>query len=213
MNTQFLEPSAPFQPGAYASLPPLQYLLNHPLCALTPELHQRTGALVEIMQYSGTQDPRQFLAAAHQFAALITTYSFLHTGLLFAPKEDARSTLDSLCAMLPEYDPIALADAPLSDLLERIRFHYVRPPEFREAARSTHFSSSYFSMLFKKTTGLCFTDYITATRLQNACQMLSTSMLSIQEISDRCGFSDISYFSRCFKRKLGISPLQWRRRQ
>lgn len=154
MSDSLFDPPVSSQLPRYSAPPPaqhrLQYLLNHPLCPLTPELPQHTAALLQIMQHSCTKDNRKFLTAAHQFVALIEHYRFLHTGLAFTPHKDAVSTLDSLCHMLPEYEPTALASTALADLLDRIRSHYAHPIAFRDAALCTHFSSSYFSLLFKK---------------------------------------------------------------
>src|SRR5204862_4300120 len=62
-------------------------------------------------------------------------------------------------------------------------------------------------------TGASFTDRVLELRLQKARTMLADSRhdrLRVSEIAYGCGFSDISYFNRTFRRRFGTSPLQYR---
>jgi AraC-like DNA-binding protein len=54
-------------------------------------------------------------------------------------------------------------------------------------------------------------NYILKTRIILAQDMLSKEKLSVAEISERCGFSSISYFCRVFKNETGKTPLEYRR--
>lgn len=69
-----------------------------------------------------------------------------------------------------------------------------------------HISSSYFSAIFKKSTGNSFTDALIKIRMDNAKEMLLTSNLRIFEIAEKSGYSDQHYFSYCFKKYYGQSP-------
>ena len=71
-------------------------------------------------------------------------------------------------------------------------------------------SESYLSSLFKKETGTTITDYINSTRIRQALILLNTSSLPIGEVASRCGFLDSNYFSRIFKKQLGLSPREYR---
>lgn len=72
-------------------------------------------------------------------------------------------------------------------------------------------SKMYFSSLFKEKTGYTPLQYLTEKRMENAKHLLSSSDLhySISEIAELCGFEDIYYFSRVFKKNVGLSPTQW----
>ena len=62
-------------------------------------------------------------------------------------------------------------------------------------------------------TGASFTDRVTELRLQKGRTLLDdhrTGGLKVTEIVYRCGFSDVSYFNRCFRRRFGCSPTQYR---
>lgn len=79
-----------------------------------------------------------------------------------------------------------------------------------EIAASVYLSPSYASALFKEHTGTSIIDYIINLRISKACDMLRYSDLTISEISDCTGFCDIFYFSRMFKKHMGIAPSQYR---
>ncbi len=64
---------------------------------------------------------------------------------------------------------------------------------------------------FKKHTGQSINHYLIELRLNMASTMLRDTELSIEEICDRTGFSDISYFSKVFKKGLNLTPSEYRR--
>ncbi len=53
--------------------------------------------------------------------------------------------------------------------------------------------------------------YILNLRLQKAEKLLQESNTSIVKISEMCGFQDSFYFSKCFKHRYGLSPLNYRK--
>lgn len=71
-------------------------------------------------------------------------------------------------------------------------------------------NNSYLARLFQKELSLKPSEYITDVRLDNACQLLSFTDMSISQISEKVGFSDVYYFSRVFKKSKGITPSQFR---
>jgi AraC-like DNA-binding protein len=56
-------------------------------------------------------------------------------------------------------------------------------------------------------------DYILKTRIAMAKELLCEADMSVTEISESCGFSSISYFSRTFKNETGMSPLKYKKRE
>ncbi|WP_281279832.1 response regulator transcription factor [Cohnella pontilimi] len=81
-----------------------------------------------------------------------------------------------------------------------------------EAAKFVHLNPSYFSKLFKQTTGMTFTDYVTSVRMKEAARLLEHTSLRITEIGERLGFMDTAYFSNTFKKILGHTPSDYRKR-
>ncbi|MFB3389763.1 AraC family transcriptional regulator [Flavobacterium sp. LAR06] len=79
-----------------------------------------------------------------------------------------------------------------------------------DLARRNNLSSSHFSLLFKKSTGMSPLDYFIHLKLQQACLQLLTSEVKIKNIAANLGYDDAYYFSRLFKKHMKISPLQYR---
>ena len=77
-------------------------------------------------------------------------------------------------------------------------------------AAELHLSTFHISHLFKKATGSSITDYLISRRLQEACVLLASTKLTVQEISQSVGIMNFSYFSRVFKCKYGLTPAQYR---
>ncbi len=69
-------------------------------------------------------------------------------------------------------------------------------------------TQSYISGIFKKVMGVTMVQYITMVRMEKAREILLDSECDIREVSERVGYNDEYYFSKCFKRYYGLSPLQ-----
>lgn len=74
-----------------------------------------------------------------------------------------------------------------------------------------HLSISRFSEIFKERTGYSPIQYLILIRIQKACQFLHFTDLSIKEISTKVGFEDQYYFSRMFKKLMGLPPANYRK--
>ncbi len=78
-------------------------------------------------------------------------------------------------------------------------------------AEIEHFSISHYMNMFHKCTGITPIQYITELRLNRACELLSQSDLSIGKISESVGYADQLYFSRIFRRNIGVTPSRYRK--
>ena len=74
-----------------------------------------------------------------------------------------------------------------------------------------NYNPSYISRLFKRLTGQTLLDYITSRRMDHAVKMLTETNASIQEIAKATGISSGQYFALLFRKKYGVSPLDYRR--
>ncbi len=77
-------------------------------------------------------------------------------------------------------------------------------------ADEIHMNPDYMSHLFHKKAGISLSNYILDQRIHYAKKLLSTTNLSIQQISEKCGFSGISYFHRQFKKLTNQTPQHYR---
>jgi transcriptional regulator GlxA family with amidase domain len=69
-----------------------------------------------------------------------------------------------------------------------------------------------FIRRFVNATGMSPLDYVHALRLEEAKQILETEDLSIEAIAEQVGYEDTSFFGRLFRRKVGLTPAQYRLR-
>lgn len=94
-----------------------------------------------------------------------------------------------------------------------ITSNYMNDISLNDVANVVNLSSVYFSGLFKKEIGENFVDYLNRVRIDAAKVMLKDIRYNVSEIAGRCGFSDTRYFARIFKRIVGITPSDYRKRQ
>jgi len=79
-----------------------------------------------------------------------------------------------------------------------------------EVANYLDLNPSYLSSIFKKETGMGFTEYLHQIRIEKAKQLLSQPYLKIYEISQKVGFTDDKYFYKIFKELTGLTPSKYR---
>lgn len=90
--------------------------------------------------------------------------------------------------------------------------HMLNPLSFSDYAKSQNVSAGYFRTLFKSETGLTPVDYLNRVRIVTAIEYLKDIELPIAEVAARVGVLDANYFSRLFRRFIGYSPTEFRRR-
>lgn len=79
-----------------------------------------------------------------------------------------------------------------------------------EVARAAGLSPSHFSHLMRAKIGWSFTELLTRLRLDRACHLLAHTDQPLTRIAQDCGFSDQSYFTRVFRKRLGRTPGDYR---
>jgi len=93
---------------------------------------------------------------------------------------------------------------------EFIRQNQAEELSLTKVAKAVNTSSFYFCKLFKKATGLNFTDYVSRVRIEKAKNLLLNPNLRISEIAYEVGFQSLTHFNRVFKNLLGQSPTDYR---
>lgn len=99
----------------------------------------------------------------------------------------------------------------IQDCVTYIDLHYNDSLTLKKMAEYLNLNSSYLSTLFKKEIGKTVTEYVTQTRIKQALLLLNSTKQSIRDVANQCGFDDINYFSRIFKKYQGISPSSYRK--
>lgn len=95
----------------------------------------------------------------------------------------------------------------MKNLIEQ---NLTQPLDIEMLAAQVHLSRSRALHLFKETYGITPYNYYLAQKLELAQTMLRCTSLSVQEISERLGFTDYHHFSGFFKKRSGISPSRYR---
>ncbi len=95
---------------------------------------------------------------------------------------------------------------------EYISSHYKEEIDLNECAARCGLSRSRFSHLFTETVGTSPLQFQQKLRLEQACELLKFTGLTVGEISESVGFSDALYFSRLFKKYTDVSPSVYRKK-
>ena len=79
-----------------------------------------------------------------------------------------------------------------------------------DVSRVVNISPYYFSKIFKEESGSTFIEYLTGIRIERAKDLLTNSDKSMKEICSMCGYTDPNYFSRSFKKNVGVTPTEYK---
>jgi AraC-like DNA-binding protein len=119
----------------------------------------------------------------------IATFSFMDKHILMDKKEGGNIIDDTILNMKSNIDQKLTVE---------------------DMARMHNLSSSHFSSLFRKATGMSPIDYFIHLKMQKACQLLYAYDTMIKIVAMDLGYDDQYYFSRIFKKYMGMSPEQYR---
>jgi len=99
---------------------------------------------------------------------------------------------------------------PIRSCCDYIDAHLEDRLSIQDLARRIGYTDYYLSRKFKKETGMSIGDYIKEARIRRAQMLLTTTDMSIQDISEKLGFGARSFFAEVFKQVTGVPPAQWR---
>ena len=91
-----------------------------------------------------------------------------------------------------------------------IEEHHTEDLSLAMLAKAVNTSTFYFCKMFKKGTGINFTDYLSRIRIEKAKNLLLNPNLRVSEIAYEVGFQSLTHFNRIFKKLAGQSPTQYR---
>lgn len=100
----------------------------------------------------------------------------------------------------------------IENICQYIREHLADELGRGELAAAVYLSPDYLSHLFSEKMGMSLTAYITNERIRHAKELLMQDRLSVRDIAIASGFQNISYFSKQFKRVVGVTPQEFRKR-
>jgi len=98
----------------------------------------------------------------------------------------------------------------ISKAKQYIEEHHADDLSLGQVAAAVHTSTFYFCKLFKRSTGINFTEFVSRLRTEKAKNLLLNPNLRVSEIAYAVGFQSLTHFNRIFKRVVGQSPTEYR---
>ncbi|MCI5592584.1 MAG: helix-turn-helix domain-containing protein [Ruminococcus sp.] len=99
----------------------------------------------------------------------------------------------------------------LKDVINYIEQNYNEKITLADLSQKAGMSPKYFCSVFYKMTRKTPIEYINAYRIECACEKLITTDDSVTDVALLCGFNDVSYFTKTFKKHKNMTPLRYRR--
>lgn len=158
-------------------------------------------------------------APIHQ---LITRLIYIFTENNRAKEVFASLVLQELLVRLMQTQARSLLLAPgtghahlnrLAHVAQYINTHLHRNLHIKELANEACMSEPNFYRIFKQTFGLTPVEYINQQRIALASKLLRTTSACLADVSMQCGFNNLTYFMKLFRRETGLSPTQYRKYQ
>ncbi len=100
----------------------------------------------------------------------------------------------------------------LSKSIRYVNENYTTQIKIPDLAQMENMCMTAYNMAFKKQTGLSPTKYIIKLRTDSAKELLRTTNLKIKEVGVICGYDDVCFFRKTFKKEVGVSPLEYRKK-
>jgi YesN/AraC family two-component response regulator len=91
-----------------------------------------------------------------------------------------------------------------------IQEHLTENVSLTEVAKAVNMSTFYFCKVFRRVTGINFTDYVSRVRIERSKNLLLNPNLRISEIAFEVGFQSLTHFNRVFRKLVGQSPTDYR---
>jgi len=107
---------------------------------------------------------------------------------------------------------IAHRRALMTLLIDKIEREYTSHITLSDLAEIVGMNEKYLCRFFKSFTGQTPIDYINRLRIDRACFEMVVNRITVTEAAYECGFNELSYFSKMFKKYKGITPGQYKKR-
>jgi AraC-like DNA-binding protein len=197
---------------------------------LTPRVTLDSKLTLKVGHRMRTHPKTLLLAAPSGFALPVVLDEQLVGTILCTcptpiPEAKRTSTITILQLLLATYingltqrQPLTAADdvpvalrSELKLAIQYIHSHLNENIALARISKQVFLSSYYFSKLFKKELGINYIDYVNGKKIRHAQLLLQDNSWSIDSIAQSLGFTQISYFSKTFKKVTGVSPRQFQK--
>ncbi len=128
--------------------------------------------------------------------------------------EDIGALVESYIRMIFEVCPTKKEKENFDPLVENLKNYIEANIEYKIdlelLAQIFHYNEKYLGRLFKKKTGLSFSEYVNLRRVERGKELLISGNDTVINISSRIGFNNVTYFNRMFKKHYGVTPSEYR---
>lgn len=125
---------------------------------------------------------------------------------------DVREVLKNSVMINQEQTDVKQYNVNVQKALQVIHQNYTEDLTIGVIAESLHLNAMYLGQIFKKETGLSFSQYLNQFRVKKAQNLLVQSNHNVNEIAELVGYTSSGYFYKNFKKECGISPREYRER-
>lgn len=122
----------------------------------------------------------------------------------------ATSILGQLAVLPHNMEELATAYGPVQKAITLMNHTLHQPFDMARFAREAGLSERHFIRQFRFVTGQTPGDWFTRQKIQHACTLLLMPSVRVKEVAERLSYADPLYFSRIFKRIVGVSPENYR---
>lgn len=101
----------------------------------------------------------------------------------------------------------------IAEVIRYIQENYRNNITLNAAANAVHLTPTYLSYMFHKETNVTFSDYLQNCRMEHAKELLIDTGEKVREISEMVGYNDYRHFCKSFKKQVGVTPQEYRKRR
>ncbi|WNR46187.1 AraC family transcriptional regulator [Paenibacillus roseipurpureus] len=170
----------------------------------------RSDNLLDLEALLRSYEPKITAAREHGPERLLEEQLLFLTAFLHQLRADSEKASHS-----PSHaglKPSSKSSTTAERMLAWIEAHYMEPFKLDVLAEAVHLTPNHVSATFRQSIGSTITEYLTARRIRQACWLLRTTDMSVQQIGEAVGLGDFSYFCQLFKKHVGVSPYKFKKK-
>ena len=100
----------------------------------------------------------------------------------------------------------------LESAIDYVELHYQSAFKIADLAAQCHMSETHFRRIFQEKMNMTPIEYVNFVRVKKACELIDKTDISMEEVAEKVGFISPSTFNRIFRKIIGTSPYQWKKR-
>jgi len=124
-----------------------------------------------------------------------------------------KSSIAALCVAVNKLDEVKqldqCRDERLNEIMNYIQENYLTVT-LEELTEQMHLSKPYLSKYIKEKSGKTFGEIVKSVRMKKARTLLKNTSMTVENIADSVGYQNVEHFNRLFKKKYGMTPVQYR---